>query len=221
MGKGRHEQVVLSVRPLHPLPLPLRLTPSSARHRSSHTSQTLLCASADGYVRTHDPRNALRRENGDSTVQDLQATGIFFVTIGSSSGSLSSSLALTSARRDYDFPLDPLVKASSTSLTCPMPTPLASIRVRLPFSFCPLSPPTHIQLDTTINRRFIQRLLLTFRATRKVQSHGLYTISTCATAIGIIQLSTMLGPGQVSSRCQVPSSQSHPCRFLATTRSLV
>ena len=107
-------------------PLPLRLTPSSARHRSSRTSQTLLCASADGYARTHDPRNALRRENGDSAVQDLQATGIFFFTIGSSSGSLSSSLALTSARRGHDFP-DPLVKASSTSLTCPIPTPLACI----------------------------------------------------------------------------------------------
>lgn len=58
---------------------------------------TLLCASADGYVRAHDPRTALRRENGDNAVlahasglQDLQATGNFFFTIGWSSRYLSS-----------------------------------------------------------------------------------------------------------------------------------
>ena len=36
--------------------------------------------------------------------------------------------------------------------------------------------------------------------------------------IGIIQLLTRLQ--QVSSRCQVPSSQSHPCRFLTATHHL-
>jgi PAB-dependent poly(A)-specific ribonuclease subunit 2 len=76
---------------------------------------TLLCASADGYVRAHDPRTALRRETGDSavlahasTVQDLQATGNFFFTIGSSS------------RRGHDFP-DPLVKVYDMRNMRPLP----------------------------------------------------------------------------------------------------
>jgi PAB-dependent poly(A)-specific ribonuclease subunit 2 len=59
---------------------------------------TLLCASADGCVRAHDPRTGIRRENGDgsvhahsSGVQDMQATGNFFFTIG---WSLRSNLSL-------------------------------------------------------------------------------------------------------------------------------
>ena len=72
--------------------------PSHVTHLAfSHS--TLLCASADGYVRAHDPRTALRRETGSSAVlahttgvQGLQATGNFFFTIGSSSRYFSSFL---------------------------------------------------------------------------------------------------------------------------------
>ncbi|KAN0075425.1 Ubiquitin carboxyl-terminal hydrolase domain containing protein [Tylopilus felleus] len=76
---------------------------------------TLLCASADGYVRTHDPRTAVHRENGDtavlahaSGVQDLQATGNFFFTIGST------------PRRGHDVP-DPLVKVYDLRNMRPLP----------------------------------------------------------------------------------------------------
>lgn len=77
--------------------------PSHVTHlHFSHS--TLLCASADGYVRTHDPRTAARRENTDSAVlahasgvQDLQATGNFFFTIGWSSRSFTSSLPISLA----------------------------------------------------------------------------------------------------------------------------
>ncbi|KAG6379196.1 ubiquitin carboxyl-terminal hydrolase-domain-containing protein [Boletus reticuloceps] len=93
-------------------------TPSHVTHLAfSHS--TLLSASADGYVRTHDPRTAIHSENGDSAVlahasgvQDLQATGNLFFTIGSSSRSFlspSPPLSLTFPRRGHDFP-DPLVK---------------------------------------------------------------------------------------------------------------
>ena len=142
MGKRRHEQVVLSVRPRRSTRCRSQTRPSAPPNTvsavspsvfssnilaaattapdvvlfnaltgallrqvpvSSHVSHlafshsTLLCASADGYVRTHDPRTALRRENGDtavlahaSGVQDLQASGNFFFTIGSSSRSFPS-----------------------------------------------------------------------------------------------------------------------------------
>ncbi|KAF9228724.1 hypothetical protein BS17DRAFT_724469 [Gyrodon lividus] len=76
---------------------------------------TLLSASVDGYVRAHDPRTGVRRENGDgsvhahsSGVQDLQATGNFFFTIG------------WSLRRGYEFP-DPLVKVYDLRNMRPLP----------------------------------------------------------------------------------------------------
>lgn len=60
-----------------------------------HTS--LLVASIDGYVRVHDPRTGIRRETGETSVQahshgvqDLQATGNFFFTIGRSLRFVSS-----------------------------------------------------------------------------------------------------------------------------------
>ncbi|KAG8217260.1 PAB-dependent poly(A)-specific ribonuclease subunit PAN2 [Butyriboletus roseoflavus] len=88
--------------------------PSHVTHlHFSHS--TLLCASADGYVRAHDPRTAARRENADSGVlahasgvQDLQATGNFFFTIGSS------------ARHGHEFP-DPLVKVYDLRNMRPLP----------------------------------------------------------------------------------------------------
>jgi PAB-dependent poly(A)-specific ribonuclease subunit 2 len=68
----------------------VRVAPSSsvATHlQFSHS--TLLAASADGYVRVHDPRTGLLRENGENSVlahgsgvQDLQASGNYFYTIG-------------------------------------------------------------------------------------------------------------------------------------------
>lgn len=64
-------------------------TPSHISHLAfSHSS--LLAAYADGYVRTHDPRTAMRRESADvlahaSGVQDLQVSGNFFFSIGWSS----------------------------------------------------------------------------------------------------------------------------------------
>ncbi|KIJ63247.1 hypothetical protein HYDPIDRAFT_175993 [Hydnomerulius pinastri MD-312] len=76
---------------------------------------TLLCASADGYVRAHDPRTGVRREGGDgsvhahsSGVQDLQAAGNFFFTIG------------WSIRRGHEFP-DPLVKVYDLRNMRPLP----------------------------------------------------------------------------------------------------
>lgn len=75
---------------LRQAPVPSHITHLAFSH------STLLCASADGHVRAHDPRTALRRENGDaavlahaSGVQDLQTSGNFFYTIGSSSRSFS------------------------------------------------------------------------------------------------------------------------------------
>ncbi|KAI9568994.1 PAB-dependent poly-A-specific ribonuclease subunit PAN2 [Boletus coccyginus] len=88
--------------------------PSHITHLAFSYS-ALLCASADGYVRTHDPRTALRREDGNtavlahaSGVQDLQASGNFFFTIGSS------------PRRGHDFP-DPLVKVYDLRNMRPLP----------------------------------------------------------------------------------------------------
>lgn len=53
----------------------------------SHSN--LLSASTDGYIRIHDPRTGIQRENGESSaqahssgVQDLQVTGNFFFTTG-------------------------------------------------------------------------------------------------------------------------------------------
>ncbi|KAF9234026.1 ubiquitin carboxyl-terminal hydrolase-domain-containing protein [Melanogaster broomeanus] len=76
---------------------------------------TLLSASADGYVRAHDPRTGVRGENSDgsvhahsSGVQDLQATGNFFFTIG------------WSLRRGHEFP-DPLVKVYDLRNMRPLP----------------------------------------------------------------------------------------------------
>ncbi|KAH0830330.1 ubiquitin carboxyl-terminal hydrolase-domain-containing protein [Lanmaoa asiatica] len=94
----------------------LRQAPVSSHITHLHFSHsTLLCASADGYVRAHDPRTALRRENAASAVlahasgvQDLQATGNFFFTIGSSS------------RRGHEFP-DPLVKVYDLRNMRPLP----------------------------------------------------------------------------------------------------
>ena len=69
---------------------PVRVASSSsvATHlQFSHS--TLLAASADGYVRVHDPRTGLLRENGENSVlahtsgvQDLQASGNYFYTVG-------------------------------------------------------------------------------------------------------------------------------------------
>lgn len=69
---------------------PVRVASSSsvATHlQFSHS--TLLAASADGYVRVHDPRTGLLRENGENSVlahtsgvQDLQVSGNYFYTVG-------------------------------------------------------------------------------------------------------------------------------------------
>ncbi|KAG1748914.1 PAB-dependent poly-A-specific ribonuclease subunit PAN2 [Suillus paluster] len=69
---------------------PVRVASSSsvATHlQFSHS--TLLAALTDGHVRAYDPRTALLRENGEhsvlahsSGVQDLQASGNYFYTIG-------------------------------------------------------------------------------------------------------------------------------------------
>ncbi|KAI6151085.1 ubiquitin carboxyl-terminal hydrolase-domain-containing protein [Pisolithus tinctorius] len=75
----------------------------------------LLSASIDGYVRVHDPRTGIRRENGEgsvqahsSGVQDLQVTGNFFFTVG------------RSIRRGHEFP-DPLVKVYDLRSMRPLP----------------------------------------------------------------------------------------------------
>ncbi|OJA15705.1 hypothetical protein AZE42_08691 [Rhizopogon vesiculosus] len=95
---------------------PVRVASSSsiATHlQFSHS--TLLAASADGYVRVHDPRTCLLRENGENSVlahisgvQDLQASGNYFYTIG------------WSVRRGHDFP-DPLVKVYDHRTMRPLP----------------------------------------------------------------------------------------------------
>ncbi|KAH7927078.1 PAB-dependent poly(A)-specific ribonuclease subunit PAN2 [Leucogyrophana mollusca] len=79
----------------------------------SHSA--LLSASVDGFVRAHDPRTGLRRENGENSVQahtsgvqDLQSSGNYFFTIG------------WSIRRGHDFP-DPLVKVYDLRTMRPLP----------------------------------------------------------------------------------------------------
>ncbi|KAL4065261.1 PAB-dependent poly-A-specific ribonuclease subunit PAN2 [Scleroderma citrinum] len=79
----------------------------------SHSN--LLSASTDSYIRIHDPRTGIRRENGENSVQahssgvqDLQVTGNFFFTIG------------WSLRRGHEFP-DPLVKMYDIRNMRPLP----------------------------------------------------------------------------------------------------
>lgn len=68
----------------------VRQAPVSSVVTHLHFSHSnLLAASTDGYVRTYDPRTAIRRESGETSVQahssgiqDLQVTGNFFFTIG-------------------------------------------------------------------------------------------------------------------------------------------
>ncbi|KAG9318200.1 ubiquitin carboxyl-terminal hydrolase-domain-containing protein [Chiua virens] len=110
----------------------LRQAPVSSHITHLHFSHSaLLCASADGYVRTHDPRTALRRESGDAagprtrkwcpgspSIRQL----VLHDRLEFKVYSLFSHfyLSLTCPRHGHDFP-DPLVKVYDLRNLKPLP----------------------------------------------------------------------------------------------------
>ena len=95
-----------------PPPSPQACLPLPPPHLTSSSNQSC------GYVRTHDPRPALRRENGDSGIHNL--VNFSSPLVPGPFPPLSLPLFLTSPRPGHDFP-DPLVKVYDLRNMRPLP----------------------------------------------------------------------------------------------------
>ncbi|KAI6007843.1 ubiquitin carboxyl-terminal hydrolase-domain-containing protein [Pisolithus marmoratus] len=146
----------------------------------------LLSASVDGYVRVHDPRSGIRRENGEASVQahssgvqDLQVTGNFFFTIG------------RSLRRGHEFP-DPLVKVYD----------LRSMRPLTPIPFS--EGPSFINLVPKHSSRLVvtsaQGLVNVVDVSDATNANGFYQLETTAyiTSVALSSSGSFMGFGDAA-----------------------